>query len=209
MSFYDEPVEVIDYKKCQIKIFYDEVPQRPDEWGREDLFLVAFHRDCEIEREGYDQELCRSIANPAQFPDYVEEAQEIEKEYFVFGLEAYIHSGVVLALSYEGNFCDRRWDVSQLGLVFVSKKLVPRYNHYISANERGKAKKIARSLVNEWNDYLSGNIYGFQAVDPVRDVDLDSCWGFYGDYDSSGIIDEAKSAIDYYAKEYIATHYEI
>ena len=59
---------------------------------------------------------------------------ELNKKYFYFGLEAYIHSGVVLALSHEGNFPDRQWDVSQLGLVFVAKT---------EAKTREKARKLA------------------------------------------------------------------
>ena len=48
--------------------------------------------------------------------------KELEKKYHIFGLEAYIHSGVVLALSSECNFSDRQWDVLQLGAVFVARK---------------------------------------------------------------------------------------
>jgi hypothetical protein len=38
-----------------------------------------------------------------------------------------------------------------------------------------KAYKVAQSLIEEWNQYLSGDVYGFSS----DDLD-DSCWGFYG-----------------------------
>ena len=37
--------------------------------------------------------------------------------------------------------------------------------------------------------------------DDKNGVDIDSCWSFYGDYEKSGIIDEAKGSIDEYLKK--------
>ena len=109
------------------------------------------------------------------------------KAFHVFPLEAYIHSGVCLALSREGDFPDRRWDVSQLGAVLVSKK---------EARTKAKARTIALGLIKTWNDYLSGNVYGFEIEDASGQV-IDSCWGFYGDYEAKGgALAEAKSIID-------------
>jgi hypothetical protein len=109
------------------------------------------------------------------------------KKYHVFKLEAYIHSGVVLALSREGDFPDRRWDVSQLGAVLVSKE---------EARTKAKARTIALGLIETWNDYLSGNVYGYQ-IEDAEGNELESCWGFYGDYDSKGgVLAEAKNVVD-------------
>lgn len=109
------------------------------------------------------------------------------KAFHVFGLEAYIHSGVCLALSNEGNFVDRQWDVSQLGAVLVKKT---------EARTKAKARKIALGLIEGWNDCLSGNVYGFRIEDSEGN-ELDSCWGFIGDYDAKGgVLDEARSRVD-------------
>ena len=86
-------------------------------------------------------------------------------KYHIFGLEAYIHSGVVLALSQEGNFCDRRWDVSQLGFVFVAKS---------EWRIRKSAKKAARGLIEYWNAYLGGNVYGFVVKDKETGENLET-----------------------------------
>jgi hypothetical protein len=117
---------------------------------------------------------------------------ELAKKYHVFALEAYIHSGVRLALSREGNFPDRQWDVSQLGAVFVAKK---------EWRRRDSARKAALGLIQYWNDALSGNVYGY-IVETFSDVDeegedIDSCWGFFGDYDAKGgALEEARAAVD-------------
>lgn len=90
-------------------------------------------------------------------------------------------SGIALALSNTGNFPDRQWDVSQVGVVFVSKK-----DWRLSA----KAREAAQSLIAEWNMYLAGDVWGYIVGD-------NSCWGFYG---QEHCIEEAKSVADHQIK---------
>ena len=62
------------------------------------------------------------------------------------------------------------------------------------------AKIKERLLVNlngeveTYDQYLTGDIYGFKEVDSEGN-EVDSCWGFYGDFETSGIIEEAKEMI--------------
>ena len=58
-----------------------------------------------------------------------------------------------------------------------------------------KPREAAQSLIDEYNDVLSGNVYGYQIM--FKDEIIESCWGFVGNIDKSGIIDEAKGIIDY------------
>lgn len=175
--------------------------QTPDDNGDKDLFLVGFHRDFTVEREGFKApEIAIALAGGGDRYDYasipeadrseaeqvaLDRAEVIKKEYHLFGLEAYIHGGVSLSLSQEGNFPDRRWDVSQLGAVLVSRK---------EQKDEKKARKLALGLIEEWNNALSGNVYGF-VIEDERGEHLDSCWGFSGDWEKSGILDEARSAL--------------
>jgi len=181
----NEPVEVIEYKKYHINIYQDIDAQSPEEWDDNSVFLVGFHRQFSVNVEGFSKEVCQMLFEKPS--DIYEESlrervKQIKREYHFFGLEAYIHSGVVLALSREGNFVDRQWDVSQLGVVFVSKK---------EAKNRAKAKKLAKVLIEEWNDALSDNVYGYR----IEETD-DSCWGFFGDYRKSGLIENAQGDIE-------------
>lgn len=176
----------MDYKGCTISIAQDENPQSPNEWGNEELFLVGYHRDFTVKRD--------KIITKSDAVDIVNcegDNSHITDKYYCFGLEAYIHSGVVLALSQEGSFPDRQWDVSQLGLVLVSK---------LEFNTKEKARKAALSLIEEWNDYLSGNVWGFMVRDKNSKL-LDSCWGFYGDEGKEEALKEAKEHVDYYINE--------
>ena len=187
-----DAIGTIPYKGVKINIYQDEDAESPDNWGNKDVFLVAFHRDFWVQRDGFGKEVCIQLATGEEKG---ERAKEIEKEYHWFGLEAYIHGGVSLALSYEGNFVDRQWDVSQLGLVFVSKK---------EARSRKKAKEIAESLIETWNNYLSGQVYGYMIE--TGEGEQGGCWGFYGDWEKSGLLEEAKGEVDEIIREKTEKH---
>lgn len=166
------PIETINYKGFDIKIFRDECGESPDSWGDESLFLVGFSsRYLWIIREG--------LKHPQDIGNW-------KKDYHIFPLYAYIHSGVALSMGRGGQFSDPS-DSSQVGFVLASKK-------EFKTNE--KAMEISKGLVNTWNQYLSGKVYGYSIDEPVND----SCWGYYGDYEESGLMESAKGAIDFILK---------
>ena len=182
----------------------DNFNQSPDDNRDKYVFLVGFHRDFTVEREGFDRATVAQVLcgggdkyDYASIPEderseeeqaVLDNASDIPSKYHVFGLEAYIHSGVVLALSQEGNFIDRRWDVSQLGAVFISRE---------EESDKDKARIMALHLVEDWNDYLSGNIYGYVIEDKKGNV-LDSCGGYSGDWEKSGVLDDARKELAFH-----------
>ena len=181
-EFTHEPIEdTLSIEKTETGytaryLVQDDNPISPDEDGDDALFLVGYHRDFTVGEKDIPQGLAQCIARDGKYEDgsVNDEAKRYIKEYHIFGLEAYIHSGVALALSHEGNFCDRQWDVSQLGLVFVSKK---------EWKSRKKARKAALGLIENWNAYLSGDTYGCVREDySVKKEQIleDSCWGYSG-----------------------------
>jgi hypothetical protein len=183
----------IYYNGYNINIYYDEDCESPSEWGDEGLFLIANHRDFYVKPPKCPSR--RSSMNDDR--PYFESAFDDYKDtHHIFGLEAYIHSGISLSISYEGNFPDRRWDVSQLGYVFVSKEEWP---------EREKAKEIARGYIETWNDYLSGSVYYYKIENSEEEEEDDlGCGGWYGyDHETSGLLSEAKAEIDFLIEERI------
>jgi hypothetical protein len=143
-----------------VKIIRDSDAQSPSEYGDEGLFIVANHRQFYVPEPG--EKRC------PEDPDEV--VERYKKTHWIFPLEAYIHSGVHLSFGREGNYPDRRWDVSQVGFVFASKK---------EWRLSKKAREAAKSKIDEWNQYLSGDVWGY-VVEDERGVSLDSVWGFYG-----------------------------
>jgi hypothetical protein len=196
--------EQYDYEKIERNGFTavvqrDEDPLSPDEMGDGSVgYVVGWH--CEfkprLDRSApYDGEHVRDYLNDA-FNDDVPKSRLMEdygsllKGYWVFPLNAYIHSGVVLELDERRKgFRDRHWDVSNwFGAVLVNKK---------EFRIRAKALKFASELVDEWNQYMSGDVH---TVSVIKDGEtLDSCGGFYGTELALG---EANRMLDYEIEAY-------
>lgn len=140
-----------------VRIFRDPDPGSPDGFDNDDVFLVGFHRDFHVVRDGLK---------------YADDIRGWSRDYHVFALNAYIHGGVRLSL---GGFGDP-WDSGQVGYVLV-KRL-----HCFKNKE--KAREVADGLVSEWNQYLDGDVYGYtisEACDDGNEHEVDSLWGIYGE----------------------------
>jgi hypothetical protein len=157
-----ETFKVGDYS---VTVEQDTDAQSPREDGDTGLFLVAKHRDFWVPAPGMKT-----------IPEYRNEIVDTyKKTHHIFNLEAYIHSGVRLALSGEGNFPDRQWDVSQLGMVFASKK---------EWRLTKSARKAALALIETWNHYLSGDVWYIRILGD-KNEELESCGGFIGSFDEA------------------------
>ena len=194
-----EAYKTINYKDCSIKIYQDENYDGGMMFDDDNLFLVGFHREFSVSREGFGKDVCQALVEgkEADKDDYhTDEAKRIKKDYHFFMVRAYIHSGVSLSLSNEKYPYNDSWDSSWVGLAFASRA---------EWKDRAKAKKAVEGLITDWNNNLSGNVWGYVA-ESKNGNDIGSCWGFYGDYDDNGMIDEAKSEIDYYIKTELSKH---
>lgn len=178
-------IETIEYKGKKIEIFYDQDATSPDEWGNNDNFLVYDHRQFNVERAGY---------RPREIFDHMNETKKMFFDgYHVFVLYAYIHSGVSLSLGRGGYPFNDRWDVSSTGYVLVKREK--------GTWRRAQALKQAQFIVDDWNTYLGGEVYGYNS-------DSGSCWGFYGPEGLKQMIEEAKNEIDYDLKQVQKSHFE-
>jgi hypothetical protein len=109
---------------------------------------------------------------------------------------AYIHSGVVLST---GPFtCP--WDSGQCGIIYVSKYKV---------REDWKVKRISPKLhatilnclqseVQEFSDYLAGEVFGYRILDDDG-AEVDSCWGFYGHQNAQESAEDALKGLRSFA----------
>ena len=194
-----ECVEKFRNENKLLRIYQDKLSESPDQWGDDGRFLVFDHRDFCVKRKEF---------NPRDIYDNGEKV----KGYHVFRCYAYIHSGVALSVGPNGRWPDQRWDVSFKGFWLIKR-------------EKGtwtieQAKKVAEDLCKTWNQYLSGDVYGFECIeidrDKVRkymelyniereeDINEDdmmelyvkgtfnSCWRFYGrNWEENGLFDHA------------------
>jgi hypothetical protein len=172
-------IESIEYKGYNINIYSDDSTDSPAEWDNTN-FLVHYHRDCWIED--------KRITESELAGWYNGEKLELEKTFFIFPVSALIHSGVWLSLHNSFAADSGGWDTSHVGAMFISKT---------EAKTKDGAYKLAGSLLKTWNQYLSGEVYGYMIEDKEGNGDeIGGVWGFYGDWNESGLIESAKDEID-------------
>ncbi|MEI6084003.1 MAG: hypothetical protein WCS70_06845 [Verrucomicrobiota bacterium] len=154
--------EILETKNgYTVRIEQDQDAQSPSEYQYEGAFLVAWHSDFYVRPPG----------DKSRRTDPQGDIDQFKKTHHIFLIEAYIHSGVRIAFASEGNFCDRRWDVSNpVGFIALAK------DEWKTRSK--KAEKYARALIETWNQYLSGDVWGYVVEKDGEHVD--SCWGFFG-----------------------------
>jgi hypothetical protein len=118
------------------------------------------------------------------------------KNYVYLPIYKYDHSGIKLQTT--PFTC--KWDSGQIGFVIVSKeKIKKEYNkRVINKKLIEEVIEILESEVDIISDYVSGNIFGYTIIDPLKsDTIIDSCWGFYGtDWKNNGLLEVARDQID-------------
>jgi len=174
-----ETIEEIDYKGYSIKIYYDDLVESPREWDNLGE-MICFHKRY-------------LLGDKHNFS--VEEAREYAEENISYPLYLLDHSGLMMSIN---NFQDP-WDSGQVGWIVASKeKIRNEFNvKRISKKLEEKVKEILRNEVEIYNDYLMGNVYCYNVINKDGEI-IDSCGGFYGyDFETNGLLEFAKSAIDY------------
>ena len=177
MSEINDYLETHNYKGYSIQIYQSD-SDSPADWCDDERFLVHYHRDCWITNKAVEKD---EIAEW-----YRGNNKSLEKKYWVFQVVAYIHGGVSLSLGSSSHFPDQQWDVSHVGAVLIKRDRKLRSK---------KVREQAEGLIESWNHYLSGEVYGFNIINPDGD-EVDSCNGYYGDIEKSGLMDECRAVID-------------
>lgn len=173
----------IEYRGLSIKLTQDEYADNPNEWGNEDCFLVS----------ALDRYLWvppRGAKTTTEIHNALDELWR-SGDFHHFAVDAYIHGGVALALrgSVEAhNFPDRQWDVTT-GSVFVFVRKSGGWNW-----DEITPEEVAKSVVDEWNTYLSGDVWNV-AIEDADGETIETCGGYYGEEHA---IEEAKSTIDFH-----------
>lgn len=111
-------------------------------------------------------------SNPSEVLDLAE-----RWGYELMDLFLYDHSG--LSMSTSRFSCP--WDSGQVGVIYVSpEKMRKEWSVDRLTNAvREKVRRLMESEVETYDQYLQGDVWGFNITDPEGE-DMDGCWGFYG-----------------------------
>lgn len=113
-------------------------------------------------------------------------SQLFTEKYVALPLYLYDHSG--LSISTSPFSC--RWDSGRVGFIYTTPERIKAQlgGQRVSAKKRARALEILQAEVDIFDSYLRGEVYGFTITED--DQEIDSCSGYYGDHDESGIVDE-------------------
>ena len=145
-----------------------------------------------LEDEGwtrrYDKAVDDGKENPVEYVDSVVDARvneliesAVRDGYLILPLFLMDHSGITIST---GSFsCP--WDSGQVGYIICDNETIERE----WGGDRDLAEKCLEAEVSVYDDYLTGNVYGF-IVEDEDGEEIDSCFGFFGyDVYTNGMAD--------------------
>lgn len=201
----DNIVETIDAEGFKINIYYDSDPMNPREWDNLGK-MVCWHRRYDLlgdeKPNSFDGNTPSAFlfgladqVDPNVDKIHYEMTEKIrdsllEKYYVILPLYLYDHSGITMR-TYSFN---DRWDSGQVGFIYVSIADAKKEWGWKRLT-KARRKKLEEHLILEvkaYDQFLTGDVYGYQVVDEEDEV-LDSCWGFFGsDHEKSGLMEFAR-----------------
>jgi hypothetical protein len=165
----------------RLKVLHDSSADSPREWDNLGT-MVCFHNRYDLgDNHNY---------NSDDYNNWEEMKKAIEKEEntaVILPLYLYDHSGISIST---GAF-SCRWDSGQIGFIFISKeKALQEFGgKIVTAKLKERLVGILEGEVETYDQYVRGEVYGFQIVDE-DDNHIDSGYGFYGtDFATNGMLD--------------------
>lgn len=164
-----------------VQVVHDSDPESPREWDNASQ-MVCFNKRYVL---GDEHEYKQGEYNNWQ--ELKQAIIENEKPLAILPLYLYDHSGITI--STKPFSC--KWDSGQVGFVYITEKTLD--NLGITDRNPEELETILMQEVETYDNYLRGEVYGFQVVEVSRcdqghehkEV-IDSCYGYYS-------IDEALS----------------
>ena len=184
-----DAIKVIENENVRFSIFQDVDPINPLEDCDHEERMVCFHGRYRLgDKHDYRQ---------GDYSSWAELKSAIlrdNKGAVILPLYLYDHSGITISTT---SFNDR-WDSGQVGFIYLTKEGMKKYyGENMPRYWRKRANEILLGAVKTYDDYLTGNVYGFRIEQKVNGEweYEESCWGFIGDIETSGIMDEMPSEL--------------
>lgn len=182
-----DTVDTIQKDNCTIEISQDDDPIDPREWDNLGEMICWHNR--------YTLGDKNDFSTPDDFYEWLKDNPAI-----VLPLYLYDHSGLSISTSNAHYPFNDRWDSGQIGYIYVTYETIRKeYNwKLITKSRKEKITQYLKNEVTTYNDYLTGNVYGYEVFcdicDPDHEDSIDSCWGFYGyEWDKNGLLDQANT----------------
>jgi hypothetical protein len=172
-----------------LNIYPDEMGQSPREW--DNLCKMVFFGNHRHLGDKHNVQLDETFTSREDFMERGAELVTKQLDAAVcIPIHLYSHSGTSISTSYSYPY-NCRWDSGTIGFAVVTKEAIR--NEYsvkrVTKKLIEKATSVAEAEVETLNQYISGEVYGFEVIDKDG-KQIDSCWGFFGcEITTNGILD--------------------
>jgi len=166
------------------EICYDDDPMNPREWDNLGTMVCWSRR--------YKLGDTHDFKDPEEFEKWW---KENGGDGVILPLYLYDHGGITMNTT--GFSC--RWDSGQVGWIYVTAERIRKElccsRNQTAAGRIGITPAIREAVtlslvseVEEYDNYITGNCFGFVLKDKDGNI-IDSCWGFLGSIKENGILD--------------------
>ena len=175
--------------KYTVKVLQDDDPQNPrEEWDNLGKMICFHHR--------------YKLGDKHNFSDSEELMEFLKKRKDILWLPLFLYDHSGITMNTRGFSCP--WDSGQVGIIYMEKSV------YCEAFGKKRVNKkhvydILRSEVSVYDDFLTGNVYGFVVEEYGEEV-IDSCWGYFGS--TKDCLSEGILMAQYNIKQDIKNHIE-
>lgn len=170
-----------------ISVERDEDPLNPRDDGNI-AHMICFHRRYNL-GDKHDFEDLNSLVEQLE-RDKINGDDYVSSPLFLMD-----HSGLSISI-HDFHDC---WDSGLVGIVYVKKSELISNGIDIKDDWEAEARKIISAEVSLYDQYLSGDVYGFRLFKLCNNEweEVDSCWGFYGsDIRENGMLDQLSSDME-------------
>jgi hypothetical protein len=184
-------IETFEVNDKVVEIHIDDNPENPRDSSYQDNcdMFILFHKRYNLgDKHDYKSQ---DYSNWDEMEDQIfKDLRPVEMR----RIYLYDHSGLTIS---DSDFGDR-WDSGMIGFALITREaaLYEMSAKKVSKKVKDWAKKYLTATINEYRNYLEGNVYGYIIKDK-NDNELESCWGFNGeiDYVKKEAIEVAKGFI--------------
>jgi hypothetical protein len=177
----DNVVKSIKANNLTLNIFQDEYADSPRNWDNLGK-MVCFHRRYNLgDKHDFNSD---DFDGWDEFKKYL---IQNEGAVVILPLYLYDHSGITMNTT--GFSCG--WDSGQVGFIYATREqILKEYGcKKITKKIKEKVENILKGEVKDFDQYITGDVYGFELLDE-NDETLDSCSGFFGyDFKENGLLE--------------------
>jgi len=188
------PVHEEEHHGSTIRIYNDPNVESPRDWDNLGTMVCGHSRYTLGDRHGFGcaAEFLLDLLGLDRDSDLSVDQLLARAEKIAVILPVYLYDHSGLAMNTTGFHCP--WDSGQVGFIYATLEDIRREYGVsrVSAKRRAQVGDHLRQEIATYSDYLGGCAYGYVIERDGEEVD--SCWGFIGDY-GGYCLEEARSHV--------------